>query len=262
MARIVVITTKGQAKKDFINAIQEETNGAVILAVLQNVKRKGIFKRASSFYKKVGLSGIVSEIYYFLAVKLSERKRQALATLSVRSILSKDNKTSYLAKTIETNDVNEESVYRHIQELSPDIIVIWGGYIIKPHLLETARFALNMHSGFVPYYRGVNGIEHAIINGDFQHIGITIHKAISEVDAGEVIKIITSDYNDSPYEFFKALNDSAAREYIEIIKKIMKEGKVSSEKQNLTEGKNYLLKEWTYKKQNALAEKILTWGND
>lgn len=255
MPGIVLVTTKGRAKKAFANALQRET-GAVKLVVLQNEKKKSLFKRINSFYKKVGLVGIIPEIYYFLSVKLSERKKQAISTLSARSESSDED---YIAPTIETRDINEDTIYERIKSIEPDVIAIWGGYILKSRLLETAPLVVNMHSGFVPYYRGVNGIQHAILNNDFEHIGITIHYAVPKVDAGEVIKIIRPEEKKPVLEFFRDLNDRAFREYIEVVKEILEKGRIPGETQDLSKGKNYLLKEWTYKKENALAKKILEW---
>ena len=256
MSGIVVITTKGGAKRDFVNILQEETGGAIALAVLQNVRKKSLFKRILSFYKKVGFLGIIPEIYYFLAVKLSPSKKYALAVLSTRSaVLGKDQE--YLTKTIETDNVNEDLIYEHIKKINPDIIVIWGGYILKPRLLEVSRFAVNMHSGYVPYYRGVNGVEQAILNDDLEHIGISVHYAVTKVDAGGVIDIVTTNHQNSPEKFFKTLNDLATRRYIDIIKEILKNGKIQSKPQDTSNGRLYLLKDWTYKKQYTLAKKIL-----
>lgn len=259
MSGIVVITTKGEARRNFANALHVETNMAVSLVVLQNVgKNGGILRRIITLYKKSSLLGIFVELYHFLAVKLSPQKRRALAILSRRSVIS-DMKEGYLAETIETNEVNEDAVYERVKELSPDLIVIWGGYILKPRLLHLAPHAVNMHFGVVPYYRGVNAVQHAILNDDFERIGITIHHAVPEVDAGKVIKIVTTSYRKSPENFFMTLNDLATREYLDIVKRILKERRIDSEPQDLSRGKNYLSKEWTYKKQNLLAKKILEW---
>lgn len=258
MSGIVVITTKGKAKRDFVNTLQEESGGAVALAVLQNVRRKSLPKRIKSFYKKVGVLGIFQEIYYFLDLKLSARKKRALRVLSARTEGLK-REVEYLTRTIETNDVNEDRIYEMISAIRPDIIVILGGYIVAERLLKAARVCVNMHSGFVPYYRGVNGLENAILNNDFEHLGITIHYAVPEVDAGGVIEIVQEDYRKSPEDFFIALNDLAKKKYIDTIIKILRGDQIKSELQDTTKGRNNMLKEWTYKKQNALANNVLNW---
>ena len=257
MAGIVILTTKGEAKRDFVNALQKETGGAVALAVLQNVRRKSFLQRVVSFFKKVGVLGLVPELYHFLAVKLSRQKKDALALISLRSRPSFEE--GYLADTLETDDVNGDDVYERVNTVRPDIIVMWGGYIVKPRLLELARRALNMHFGFTPYYRGVNGVQHAILRNDFTHVGITIHYAVTEVDAGEIIRVVTTDYRKSPESFFRELNDKATREYLAIAKRIARGEEVPGKPQDLALGRNYFLKEWTYARQDALARKLLAW---
>src|SRR3989344_4248228 len=257
MPGIVILTTKGEAKRDFVNALHKETGGAVALAVLQNVKKKTAWKRVSSFFRKVGLRGLLPELYHFLAVKLSRKKRAALALLSLRTPLMTE--AGYRVPTMETNDVNADDVYAKVSVIDPDCIVIWGGYIVKPRLLATARHALNMHFGFTPYYRGVNGVHEAILQNDLEHIGITIHYAIPKVDAGDVLHVVTADHRKLPEVFFKELNDTAVREGIIVVKKSMNREHVYAKPQHVAEGRNYFLKEWTYAKQDALAQKLLSW---
>ena len=258
MAGIVIITTNGGAKRYFVNTIQKET-ASVKLAILQKSKKKSLLKRMHSFYKKVGLIGFFPEVYNFLFVKLSRTKKQALAQIYIRSKES-GAEGGYLAETLPTTDVNEDSIYERIKEINPDIIAIFGGHILKSRLLELAPYVVNIHFGFAPYYRGVNGIENAIINNDFEHIGITIHYAVSKVDAGEIIKVVTGDHKMSPEKFFKTLNDTAIREYVNTVKNLFKTGKVASKPQDITVGKNYFLREWTYEKQNTLAKRIMDWS--
>lgn len=257
MSGIVVLTTKGEAKRDFVNTLQKETGGAVALAVLQRVKKKSFAKRAASFFKKVGVLGLLPELYHFLAVKMSRSKKSALGMLSLRTRLVEGE--GYLPDIVETDDINSDEVYERVKKIAPELIVMWGGYIVKPRLLELAPRALNMHFGFTPYYRGTNGVQHAILQNDFGHMGIAIHYAVAEVDAGEIITVVTADYKKSPEVFFRELNDKATREYIEVVKKLMRGEDVPGKPQDLSLGRNYFLKEWTYGKQDAFAQKLLLW---
>lgn len=257
MSGIVIITTKGDAKRFFVNTIQKET-GAVRLAVLQYPKKRSLFKRIHSFYKKVGLKNILGEMYSFFSMKLSKKKKQSLSLIYTRSNESWSD-GGYLVETMETTSINEDAVYERVKEINPDVIAIFGGHILKSRLLELAPHVVNIHFGYAPYYRGVNGIENAIVNDDMEHVGITIHYAVPKVDAGEIIKVVTKDHKTSPQKFFSTLNDTALREYVDIVKKLYKYGRVGSKPQGQTLGKNYMLKDWTYAKQCILAEKMKNW---
>jgi len=124
-------------------------------------------------------------------------------------------------------------------------------------MLELAPHVVNVHFGLTSYYRGINGIENAIIIEDLGRIGITIHYVVSKVDAGEIIKVVIGDHNQPPEKFFQTLNDTAIREYVNVVKTLFKDGSIKSKPQDITFGRNYRIREWNYKKQNVLAEKIL-----
>lgn len=258
MGTIVVITTKGRAKKDFVNALYKETGGAVELVCLQKFKKKNLFRRIISFYKKVGFKKLPEEVYYSLVLRLSRRKREILPVVSLHTSISETTK-GYIAPTMETDDINSQEVFDVLKKINPDLIVILGGSIVRQGILETAKQCINMHFGVCPYYRGANGMHHAILKNDFENIGITIHYAVPKVDAGEIISIVKVNYCQSPEIFFRQLSDKAIGKYIEVAKKLSNHEKVPSLKQDLSKGKNYLLKEWTFKKRNALAKKLLEW---
>ena len=259
MSGIVVITTKGGAKRYFANTLQKET-GAVKLAILQFPKKKSLFKRISGFYKKVGFTNIIQEVYSFLSVKFSARKKHALSLVSLRS-KEVGQEGGYLMETLETCDINEDWIYERVREINPDVVVIYGGHILKTRLLELAPHAFNIHFGFAPYYRGVNGIENAILNEDLEHVGVTIHYAVSKVDAGEIIKVITADHRLPPEQFFQSLNDRAIHEYMNVIKRVLDKEQLESKPQDISLGKNYVMRDWTYKKENLVADKIIKWQN-
>lgn len=258
MDKIVIVTTHGSLKKDFVNRLFRETDGAVKFVFIQKPKIKKFSKRVISFCKKVGLWGLPREIYYFLLIKLSKKKQEAL-NFRKEATLSDNTEKEYLTSTIEIDDINSDLVYKKLNEIKPDTLVIWGGQIIKSHILKTAKIALNMHFGLATHYRGSNAISNAILEKDFDHIATTIHFAVPNVDAGDIIAIIKANLSQPPKNFFRELNDKSVNKYIEIIKDILKDKKIFTESQDLKTGKTYTLKSWTYGKQNKLAKMLMRW---
>ena len=57
---------------------------------------------------------------------------------------------------IEELDINSELVFKTLDKFSPNIICIYGTKKIEDRILELADKSLNIHNGFVPYYRGVS----------------------------------------------------------------------------------------------------------
>jgi methionyl-tRNA formyltransferase len=75
-----------------------------------------------------------------------------------------------------------------LASLDPDLYLsISYNQILRPALLATARLgAVNFHAGKLPYYRGRNVINWAIINGETE-LGITSHFVDEGIDTGDII---------------------------------------------------------------------------
>jgi len=84
------------------------------------------------------------------------------------------------------NDINAPDVHRKLLEFKPDILCISGTKIVKSHILETAKLCLNLHHGFVPYYRGVSSLNWVCIENNFEYFYVTVHAATAQLDRGAV----------------------------------------------------------------------------
>lgn len=81
------------------------------------------------------------------------------------------------------NDARSEGLLR---ELAPDLILLAGTRIIKPHIIERARLGcLNAHTGWLPEYRGVNANLWALLEGGRR--GVTVHYVDPGVDTGAIL---------------------------------------------------------------------------
>lgn len=70
----------------------------------------------------------------------------------------------------------------------PDIIVVYGTVIIRDNIFRRAGLVtLNMHTGLSPYYRGDSTLFWPIYFNDPDHLGVTVHKLVPEVDGGDII---------------------------------------------------------------------------
>jgi Formyl transferase len=249
MASLVIITTPGAAKRDLVNVLHERTRGKVALVIVQRESRRPLLKRISRFVKKIGWWGMPREMYFLVRLLLSKEKRATLNLLKYRTPLPHAH-SAYLPPVLYVDAINSDEVYEKLKTINPTVIAIWGGLIIKQRLIETAGTVVNMHAGYCPFYRGTHGNLHALLNDDFEHIGITIHDAVEEVDAGVVRRIITTSCrNRPPSAFFTELNDRAFHAYVEIILALMDGQETSIIPQDLTLGTNYRLRDWTYEKQ-------------
>jgi len=70
----------------------------------------------------------------------------------------------------------------------PDVIVVYGTAIIRDNIFRRAGFVtLNMHTGLSPHYRGDSTLFWPIFYNDPEHLGVTVHKLVPEVDGGDIV---------------------------------------------------------------------------
>lgn len=85
-------------------------------------------------------------------------------------------------------NVNSKEFLKLVKDLEPDLNISMSfDQIIKRNLLESAPLGfINCHTGQLPYYRGRNVINWAIINNE-KTIGLTIHYMDEGIDTGDII---------------------------------------------------------------------------
>jgi len=70
----------------------------------------------------------------------------------------------------------------------PEVIVVYGTAIIRDNIFRRAgRVTLNMHTGLSPYYRGDSTLFWPVFHNDPEHLGVTVHKLVPEVDGGDIV---------------------------------------------------------------------------
>lgn len=85
-------------------------------------------------------------------------------------------------------DPNDPESLKWLEDLAPDLVLIFGGKILKGAWLTVPRLgALNMHYGFLPFYRSSASTQFAIYHDRFDRIGVSIHYIDAGVDTGPVV---------------------------------------------------------------------------
>lgn len=92
-------------------------------------------------------------------------------------------------RTMTVDSINSPDVVRLLRSAQPDVTVVICTSILKAPVLEAAGpIVLNVHGGFLPYYRGNHCFFFALYNGDFDRIGSTIHFVNKGIDTGDVVE--------------------------------------------------------------------------
>jgi methionyl-tRNA formyltransferase len=89
---------------------------------------------------------------------------------------------------LQPSNVNSIDFVNKVKSLTPDLsLSISYNQILRRPIIETASLGfLNFHAGKLPYYRGRNVINWAIINGE-REIGMTAHFVDEGIDTGDII---------------------------------------------------------------------------
>ncbi|MDO8564606.1 MAG: formyltransferase family protein [bacterium] len=255
---IVVITIPGTAKRAFAQALYERTGGGVDLVIVQKPKNRTPLLRFTRFYRSVGWRNLLPEIWYAILLRLNRRAEHSLSLVREHTPPRNFN-TQNPPKVLEVDSVNSSEVQKALKTLAPDLLVIWGSAVISPDILRLAKVAINLHMGVCPKYRGAVANHFALLRGDLENIGATIHYVVEKVDAGNILLGIRADTRKPPRELFRELNDSAYAFYLDIAHKLYRGERLPETPQNIANGENFKLSQWTPRRRLQAARKIQKW---
>jgi len=101
------------------------------------------------------------------------------------------NNDFFIAKTLPIlyKEVNLDYVYQVIKKFKPDIMFIFGSYIIREPLLSLLPpgHIINLHLGISPYYRGSGTNFWPFVNNELEYVGSTILHLDAGIDTGDII---------------------------------------------------------------------------
>lgn len=85
-------------------------------------------------------------------------------------------------------NINSKETLKIIENYRADLLVSMSfNQIFKPEILNTPPLGvINCHAGKLPFYRGRNVINWALINGE-REFGITVHRVDTGIDTGDII---------------------------------------------------------------------------
>lgn len=86
------------------------------------------------------------------------------------------------------HELNSKATVEFVKKEPADVCIVFGSDLIKGKLLESLpELSLNFHLGLSPWYRGSATLFWPFVFMEPQCAGITIHKIVTEADAGEVL---------------------------------------------------------------------------
>jgi hypothetical protein len=149
-----------------------------------------------------------------LRLWLRERRRD-VGEAEARFFFGESSPSLHVAgRMLRVTSVNDPRVVRLADDLSPDVIVVFGTTLIRGDLLTRGHLGLvNLHGGVSPRYRGTDCTFWALYNGEPDQIGCTIHFIDRGIDTGPIVAHVRPEVRDGDHEltlFWRAIRDATA----------------------------------------------------
>ena len=191
--KTIVICRSDPRHLFFANKMDEISNvKALIVQRSPALKEKLLFP---TFTRKI------NELYKYIRLLILNKKNNE-ASYFFSNVIPEFNNSNY----IEVTDINSETVIGLVRRVHPDIILTFGCGILKhDEWFDSSKYGIiNLHSGIVPSYRGVDNVFWCLFNHDPNMIGATIHYIDRKIDTGNVLAQVFTpiDKDDNEYTLF------------------------------------------------------------
>lgn len=181
--RVVLLISDGTMGWCVVNALAARFPDLVVLVEEPERKWAIVRRRARLLGWPAALGQVAAGIAHKIVARLSRRRIDRIrrthglfsappAGLDVRSIGS----------------VNAPAARAALAQLRPAVVAVYGTRIIRRDTLRaTSAPFINYHAGINPKYRGQHPGYWALVNGDRENAGVTVHLVDEGVDTGDVL---------------------------------------------------------------------------
>ena len=179
---LVLIGSEELQHRFVARSIAELDNVSIVIA---RHPRLSLLKRIKGARKRFGLAVAISRVLLKLVLRVSGEFSRRQADLA--RVLG-DPKFPENAKVYKTEGVNSAETQSLLRKISPEILCVYGTYIVSDATLSIAPVALNLHTGMSPRYRGADCDFWPLHERELNWIGATVHTCTSDVDGGSIYR--------------------------------------------------------------------------
>jgi len=172
-----VVSVLAQQFPDALKAIVVERPGQPLLAEIGKLRAR---------YTPAQLWSRVVARSYLAATRKKARREREFARRFFAGNRSEPMPRPDLLRVVPSH--NGEECEALLRELRPDVIAVYGTAIIEPRIFSLAgSWALNMHTGICPRYRGCDTVFWPLHNEEPEWIGVTVHVLEEGIDSGPIL---------------------------------------------------------------------------
>ena len=158
---------------------------AKIIEILPQSNHKTLFQKVLYYAKRQKLFSLCQNLFF-----------RFLFSKAVSKFSEKSNRIDAFLKHAFPDVSHDLEVIRtdvigaalSIRRWKPDFVLVIGSPVLPKEYFVTGVKYVNLHLGCIPDYRGLKCIEWAILNGEYEKIGYTIHKLELALDLGNIYK--------------------------------------------------------------------------
>lgn len=181
--KLVVLATDSPSTWMMVNALREDHPN--LRVVIENpISRLMLLKRRMA---RIGVVKVVGQILFMLYLPVLKRWSAKRIRVLVASAGLSTEPLSNVSIT-RFDSVNSQACIDWLHQEQPSVVVLNGTRIVSPALLASCNaIFLNTHCGITPAYRGVHGGYWALVCGDLENVGVTVHLVDAGVDTGGIV---------------------------------------------------------------------------
>jgi methionyl-tRNA formyltransferase len=179
----------------------------------------------------------------------AERRRGALPTL--------DHWSGFADRVVRVSGLDEPDMYRAMEELSPDLLVVHGVGIVKEKLLRIPRIGtINAHPALLPWVRGSGVVARSVQQG--VPVGVTVHFVDPGIDTGAVIQRELVPV--TAIDTLRTLSLKADARCVSMLVEVISSACEGAELKGVPQGSRYPLNRWAGAEETEEVGKLVEGG--
>ena len=171
--------------------------GELVAVVIISENSSRLSTRIKKEIKRSGILGFLDVIAFRFYHKLYMSKKDLAYEQSTLKFLTETYpQLSENTKIFRTDSPNSQETLEFLSELDFDFAIARCKSILKEEIFTQAKNGTYvMHPGVCPEYRNAHGCFWAVVNEDYQRIGMTLLKVDKGIDTGPVYGYFGGDFD-------------------------------------------------------------------
>lgn len=181
--KLVVLATYSSTTWMMVNALIEDYPSLHVV-IESPISRLVLLRKRMA---RIGVVKVVGQVFFMLYLPILKH----VSAKRIRSLVTSADLSAQLPTNVSVvnfNSVNSQECIEWLHNEQPSVVILNGTRIVSSELLASCNAVfLNTHCGITPAYRGVHGGYWALVRGDKDNVGVTIHLVDAGVDTGSVV---------------------------------------------------------------------------